>query len=71
MFEGCSNRGKVKKDSVGNFFFFLCGEFVVCVLKAWFTICKAISVRCLCRLLLYFSDYVWVVVNYFDTSHVL
>ena len=44
MFEGGSNGGKVKKDSVGNFFFFWCGEFVVSVLKARFTIYKAISV---------------------------
>ena len=42
MFEGGSNGGKVK--TVGNFFFFCCGEFVVSVLKAWFTIYKAISV---------------------------
>ena len=44
VFEGGSDEGEIKEDSVGNFFFFWCGEFVVSVLKAWFTIYKALSV---------------------------
>ena len=44
MFEGGPNWGKIKEDSVGDFFFFWCGEFVVSVLKAWFTFYKAIIV---------------------------
>ena len=42
---GGSDGGKIKGDSVGNFFFFWCGESVVSVLKAWFTIYKAVFSR--------------------------
>ena len=41
---GGSDGVKIKEDSEFNFFFFWCVEFVLSVLKAWFTIYKAVFI---------------------------